>query len=209
VVVDSPIQLTLQTGVSNLGFVNPVDATLTRTVIDTPDVTLEPKVITTVENILGLDQPRVIKEIYTVACQTRSTNSVTFTSEIELAGPIGIIDNIQTNNQKSISVQIACKVPWRSGVLYHVGDEVVYQGLVYVCRQLHTSQTGWEPPNTYALWQRTPVETAEGSVWAPQVIYQTGDVVVYQGHHYRAIQAHQSQDSWTPPTQRALWQQID
>jgi streptogrisin C len=53
------------------------------------------------------------------------------------------------------------------------------------------------------------VQTLEGSEWALQVIYQIGDVVVFEGHHYRALEAEQALENWTPPTQPALWQQID
>ena len=31
---------------------------------------------------------------------------------------------------------------------YQVGEEVVFLGLDYRCRQAHTSQVGWEPPHT-------------------------------------------------------------
>jgi hypothetical protein len=37
-------------------------------------------------------------------------------------------------------------------VAYTVGDEVTYNGVTYKCRQSHTSQVGWEPPNVPALW---------------------------------------------------------
>jgi chitinase len=40
---------------------------------------------------------------------------------------------------------------------YRVGDLVTYNGVVYQCLQAHTSQPGWEPPYTPALWQ--PVST--------------------------------------------------
>jgi hypothetical protein len=33
-----------------------------------------------------------------------------------------------------------------------VGEEVTYNGVTYKCRQSHTSQVGWEPPNVPALW---------------------------------------------------------
>jgi len=42
--------------------------------------------------------------------------------------------------------------PWAPGVAYSVGDQVTYNGVEYKCRQAHTSQVGWEPPNTPALW---------------------------------------------------------
>lgn len=41
---------------------------------------------------------------------------------------------------------------WAAGVAYKINDEVLYAGLKYRCRQAHTSQIGWEPPNVLALW---------------------------------------------------------
>jgi len=41
---------------------------------------------------------------------------------------------------------------WAAGVAYKIGDIVTYLGLRYQCRQSHTSQIGWEPPNVLALW---------------------------------------------------------
>ena len=43
---------------------------------------------------------------------------------------------------------------WVAGHTYQVGDTVTYAGVSYRCLQAHTSQTGWEPPNVPALWQR-------------------------------------------------------
>lgn len=41
---------------------------------------------------------------------------------------------------------------WRPGVAYSVGATVTYGGRSYRCRQAHTSQVGWEPASTLALW---------------------------------------------------------
>jgi chitinase len=41
---------------------------------------------------------------------------------------------------------------WAPGVSYVVGVKVTYGGTTYTCRQNHTSQVGWEPPNVPALW---------------------------------------------------------
>jgi chitinase len=41
---------------------------------------------------------------------------------------------------------------WAPGVSYSVGTLVTYQGPTYSCRQAHTSQVSWEPPNAPALW---------------------------------------------------------
>src|SRR5690606_4915187 len=72
---------------------------------------------------------------------------------------------------------------WSSGTSYSVGDEVSFGGAAYRCRQAHSSQPGWQPPNVYALWAR--INT--GETWAPQVLFQVGDEVIFRGRQYRVI----------------------
>ncbi|MBW5485088.1 carbohydrate-binding protein, partial [Streptomyces bambusae] len=43
---------------------------------------------------------------------------------------------------------------WKAGAVYAAGDTVTYGGASYRCLQGHQAQTGWEPPNVPALWQR-------------------------------------------------------
>ncbi|MER5885032.1 carbohydrate-binding protein [Streptomyces sp. NPDC001941] len=43
---------------------------------------------------------------------------------------------------------------WAAGTVYAVGATVTYGGASYRCLQGHQAQTGWEPPNVPALWQR-------------------------------------------------------
>ncbi|WP_424212067.1 carbohydrate-binding protein [Streptomyces sp. BI20] len=43
---------------------------------------------------------------------------------------------------------------WKAGTVYATGAKVTYGGSTYVCLQGHQAQTGWEPPNVPALWQR-------------------------------------------------------
>ncbi|MFJ3926624.1 carbohydrate-binding protein [Streptomyces sp. NPDC090022] len=43
---------------------------------------------------------------------------------------------------------------WKAGAVYAAGDTVTYGGGSYRCLQGHQAQTGWEPPNVPALWQR-------------------------------------------------------
>jgi hypothetical protein len=86
-----------------------------------------------------------------------------------------------------VSVPLAS---WAPNNQYDVGDEVSFAGLDYRCRQAHTSQFGWEPPQVYALWSRI----------------NAGDD---QGIAYRAIQGHQSQPGWEPPNVPALWAPVD
>jgi DNA-binding protein YbaB len=94
---------------------------------------------------------------------------------------------------------------WKTGVAYKVGDQVRHQGLDYRCRQAHTSQVGWEPPNVYALWERINA----GGAWTVQVLYKAGDQVTFGGRSYRCIQGHQSQPDWEPALVPALWQPVD
>src|SRR5688500_3295130 len=53
---------------------------------------------------------------------------------------------------------------WQPNVAYAVNALVTYGGSTYKCLQAHTSQVGWEPPHTPALWQvhtgTTPTPTA-------------------------------------------------
>jgi len=49
---------------------------------------------------------------------------------------------------------LAQSIPtWQPNTAYTVGALVTYNGIEYKCIQAHTSQVGWEPPNTPALWQ--------------------------------------------------------
>jgi len=44
---------------------------------------------------------------------------------------------------------------WQTGIDCIVGDELAYpdeNGTIYTCLQAHTTQEGWEPPITPALW---------------------------------------------------------
>lgn len=42
-------------------------------------------------------------------------------------------------------------------------------------------------------------------LWASGVAYEVGDRRQYDGLLYRCVQAHTSQDDWTPPAVPALW----
>jgi hypothetical protein len=128
--------------------------------------------------------------------------------------------------------------PWSpNGVSYHVGDLVSFQGNVYSCVIAHTSQPGWDPVSAPALWQlvsgnvptptatprptNTPTPGPTGTPaptntpppgvqpWSPnQVSYHVGDLVSFQGHVYRCLQAHTSEPGWDPVSAPALWQLV-
>src|SRR5262249_16126226 len=53
----------------------------------------------------------------------------------------------------SSSPIIAQQAPaWAPNTAYAIGARVTYQGVIYQCRQAHTSLVTWEPPYTPALW---------------------------------------------------------
>ncbi|KAI0916956.1 hypothetical protein AcV5_007557 [Taiwanofungus camphoratus] len=51
---------------------------------------------------------------------------------------------------------------WEPGTWYGAGTIVVYQGVRYKIIQPHTSEPGWEPPATPALWGRMQEEVGGG-----------------------------------------------
>ena len=69
---------------------------------------------------------------------------------------------------------------------YVVGDRVRYNSTLYKCVQAHTSQPGWTPDATPALW--VAVSLDEYPEWVQPTgahdAYNTGDKVSYNGKHY-------------------------
>ncbi|MDB5052753.1 MAG: sugar-binding protein, partial [Bacilli bacterium] len=58
---------------------------------------------------------------------------------------------------------------WAPNTAYAVNNLVTYNSSTYSCIQAHTSQVGWEPPNTPALWalqtgSPTPTPTPKPTV---------------------------------------------
>lgn len=71
---------------------------------------------------------------------------------------------------------------WKPGVPYAENDRREYGELLYKCRQAHTSQEGWEPDKSPALWVVINAEH-EGSVEDP-IPAAVGMEYVY-GKHYK------------------------
>lgn len=71
---------------------------------------------------------------------------------------------------------------WRPGAEYAAGVRVRQGGKLYRCVQAHTSQDGWEPEKTPALWTEV-AKPGEIPVWRQptgvQDAYMTGDKVHY------------------------------
>ena len=75
---------------------------------------------------------------------------------------------------------------WEIGAEYETGDRVRDEGVLYRCVQSHTSQSGWEPGITPALW--TVVSLDEWPEWiqptGAQDAYNEGDKVSHNEKHW-------------------------
>ncbi|MEJ2875410.1 MULTISPECIES: family 20 glycosylhydrolase [unclassified Saccharothrix] len=63
-------------------------------------------------------------------------------------------DNGGTTTTTTTTTSTPPSGTWAPWVSYATGAQVTYNGSTYRCRQPHTSQPGWEPPNVPALWER-------------------------------------------------------
>ena len=71
---------------------------------------------------------------------------------------------------------------WKVDTQYILDERIRYNDKLYKCVQAHTSQVGWEPDNTPALWTEV-AKPGEIPVWKQptgvQDSYMTGDKVHY------------------------------
>ena len=80
--------------------------------------------------------------------------------------------------------------PWKIGLQYNIGDRVRDKAdeKLYKCVQAHTSQIGWNPMITPALWARTNNPVEEWPEWiqptGAQDAYMNGDKVSHNNQHW-------------------------
>lgn len=81
---------------------------------------------------------------------------------------------------------IGAYASWKVGVEYSADDRREYGGKLYRCVQGHTSQEGWEPDITHALW--TEVSVDEWPEWrqpeGAHNAYKIGAKCTYNGQHW-------------------------
>lgn len=100
---------------------------------------------------------------------------------------------------------------WLSGTAYAVDDFVNHNGLIYKCIQAHTSEPGWTPNVTPALWSVVQDPNNPQPVWVPGEQVNINDVRWYPDvgtTQYTCIQAHTTQVGWEPPNVPALWEAL-
>lgn len=81
---------------------------------------------------------------------------------------------------------IDCYPEWRADISVTVGERYRYDGTLYKCIQAHTTQTGWTPDKTPALW--AVVSLDEWPEWVQptgaQDAYNKGDKVSHNSKHW-------------------------
>lgn len=107
---------------------------------------------------------------------------------------------------------------WAVGVDYSAGVRVRYDGpprasapTLYRCVQTHTSQPGWTPDKTPALWTEV---AAPGMipVWrqptGEQDAYMTGDRVKYTDENGPVYESLIDNNTWSPEAYPTGWEMI-
>jgi len=90
---------------------------------------------------------------------------------------------------------------WESGIDYTAQIRVRFGGKLYRCEQSHTSQAGWEPPSTPALWTEV-AEPGTIPVWrqptGAQDAYMAGDKVHYPDADGAVYVSTVDNNTWEP-----------
>ena len=97
---------------------------------------------------------------------------------------------------------------WDTGMEYAVDDIRKFEGQVYRCVQAHTSQDGWEPSQTPALWvvKHTKNKDKPKPFVQPQGAhdaYMKDEVVLYNDQVYISVM---DNNAYSPSDYPAGWQ---
>lgn len=90
---------------------------------------------------------------------------------------------------------------WKADTEYTVDQRIRHDGKLYRCVQAHTSQTGWEPDETPALWTEV-AKPGEIPVWrqptGTQDAYNKGDKVHYPDADGPVYESTLDSNVWEP-----------
>lgn len=90
---------------------------------------------------------------------------------------------------------------WTTNTEYNIQDRVRYNEKLYRCEQSHTSQEGWQPTQTPALWTEI-AEPGTIPVWrqptGAQDAYMTGDKVHYPDEYSPIYVSTVDYNTWAP-----------
>lgn len=101
---------------------------------------------------------------------------------------------------------------WAVGVEYVVDQRLRYGGKLYRCVQGHTSQEGWEPDKTPALWTEVALP-GEIPVWkqptGAQDAYNKGDKVHYPDKDGPVYESLIDANVYSPEAYPAGWKVVE
>lgn len=90
---------------------------------------------------------------------------------------------------------------WKININYEIEQRIRYKDKLYRCVQSHTSQEGWEPSATPALWTEV-AKPGEIPVWrqptGAQDAYQKGDKVYYPSLNEKIYISTIDNNVWEP-----------
>ena len=90
---------------------------------------------------------------------------------------------------------------WAADTDVIAGDRYGYNGKLYRCEQSHTTQEGWEPDITPALWTEV-AKPGEIPVWrqptGAQDAYQKGSLVHFPGEGDPVYESDVDNNTWPP-----------
>lgn len=100
---------------------------------------------------------------------------------------------------------------WLTNIDYAVDYRVRFLTKLYRCVQAHTSQTGWEPDNTPALWTEV-AKPGEIPVWrqptGAQDAYNKGDRVWFPEKDTKVYESLIDSNVYSPEAYPAGWKEI-
>lgn len=100
---------------------------------------------------------------------------------------------------------------WAADTAYAADVRVRFEGKLYRCVQAHTSQTGWEPDKTPALWTEV-AKPGEIPVWkqptGAQDAYNKGDKVHYPDADGPVYESTVDNNVWSPEAYPAGWEEV-
>lgn len=101
---------------------------------------------------------------------------------------------------------------WAVGTEYVADQRLRYGGKLYRCAQGHTSQEGWEPDKTPALWTEVAMP-GEIPVWkqptGAQDAYNKGDKVWYPAKFTTAYESLIDANVYSPEAYPAGWTVVE
>lgn len=125
--------------------------------------------------------PYLREKMDTIESQLSLQTSATEVVFVTLA-EAGTIDAVTAGEHREMFAS------WEAGVAYAVGQYRNSGEKLYRCVQAHTSQKGWEPENTPALWAVAADPAEAWPAWSQPTgahdAYGAGDRVSHNGKHW-------------------------